>query len=187
MKFVVKMLQACFLHSFFFNSSFWFSPARILNISPAQWKIIHLFYFFPYLPLPPFISTLAPKPAGDIPASGSNPARRVRDRGDLNITEESRDANKKSCLQPLIQEEMDESTVIINYYPDRGALAACFFFWQEEKTWKSLLRRKTSEESDAWCNTFLQLQALTSVRNSYISTGCDKVWAKASLNLVLWV
>lgn len=100
MKLVVKMLQACVLHSFF-RRGLWFSPAGALNICVAM--EIKSSLSFLLLPLTtkfththtssPFDSTLFPKPAADILFSGAYPVRLANHKRDLNITIETQHTN----------------------------------------------------------------------------------------------
>lgn len=160
MKWVVKMLQACFLHFSFFSSlrrGLRFPPATALNISVWQWKLNHLLHFTPprHLTSSSFDGALFSK-------SGSRYSHFVRSSSGVSKTQEGFEYHKRgsaskwrSCLQVLIQKELDESSAIISHYHGRVLLAPCCFSCQEEeKNEAPLTLQRRSKETDTCCHVF---------------------------------
>lgn len=120
-----------------------FPPAMALNIFVWQWKLNHLLRFTPlHLTSSSFDGALFSK-------SGSRYSQFMRSSSGVRKTHEGFEYHKRgsaskwrSCLQVLIQKELDESSAIISHYHGGVLLAPCCFSCQEEEKNEAPLKEK---------------------------------------------
>lgn len=120
-----------------------FPPAMALNIFVWQWKLNHLLRFTPlHLTSSSFDGALFSK-------SGSRYSHFMSSSSGVRKTQEGFEYHKRgsaskwrSCLQVLIQKELDESSAIISHYHGGVLLAPCCFSCQEEEKNEAPLKEK---------------------------------------------